>query len=472
MRISFQFGSPQNSLTPKPQLVCLHLQSYCTMASPLKKVYWVHRASIQKIEELPKTYEEFLKFQNWDYWPRDIDLDIDNSWENELKKMKQDNTVSSIYSHLWKNVPLIFEVYNTMESRLRDYSLCLEEHASKLFEWKVETAKKSKSPSIYSDETFEKYKLFLQKCSKEKKIRLSDEMKMEKNIQGSNFSGFRISDTTPLPRHVDAKRVFLFILKNHAIEERLCKVWKHHFLSEASIYLLNDCFWWWFLYKFKPDRKNQDYLFDRISESYVTLFLSIPLSRKDAFLQVYPDCLAQAICTAFYEAFPESRNLFNDEFKEDLGNTIYLWLTGLKPPKDIWTHWNLKDLITTTIHGVNRAPAKSLMERMASSQERISTAIHSNMAQIMENLRGYKRPEIKEVRTSQPTKKSHYSSFGPEFCRVLFNFGGQSPLILYYLRMHEPGGNFRTAKPNKFRLTQISKEPYPFFILCFQMISF
>lgn len=37
---------------------------------------------------------------------------------------------------------------------------------------------------------------------------------------------------------------------------------------------------------FKPDRENQDFLFDRISESYVTLFMSIPASRKDAFLQV------------------------------------------------------------------------------------------------------------------------------------------------------------------------------------------
>lgn len=37
---------------------------------------------------------------------------------------------------------------------------------------------------------------------------------------------------------------------------------------------------------FKPNRENQDSLFDRISESYVTLFMSIPLSRKDAFFQV------------------------------------------------------------------------------------------------------------------------------------------------------------------------------------------
>lgn len=47
------------------------------------------------------------------------------------------------------------------------------------------------------------------------------------------------------------------------------------------------------------------------------------------FLQIYPDCLAQAIYVTFREAFPESSQLFNEEFKEDLGNTVFLWLSGM-----------------------------------------------------------------------------------------------------------------------------------------------
>ncbi|XP_048188765.1 protein FAM227B [Perognathus longimembris pacificus] len=436
------------------------------MASPWKKVYWVHRASVRKTEEPPKTYEEFLKFQNWDYWPRDMDLDTDNTWESDLKKIKEDNTFTSIYSYLWNNVPRVFEAGCNIESRLKDCSRCLEEHASKLFEWNFMTTKRSKPSFLYAHEKFEKYKLFLQKYRKEKKIMLSDEMKTRKNIQGSNFPGFKISEITQLPRHVDAKRIYLFILKSNVIEEKLRKIWKYHFLSEASINLLHDCFWWWFLYKFKPDRKNQDCLFDRISEIYVVLFLSIPLSRKDAFLQVYPDCLAQAICAAFYESFPESTDLFNDEFKEDLGNTIYLWLTGVKPPKAFWTHWNVKDLTTATVHGIKRAPTETLMKRITRSQERL-TKIDFNIGPILENPRNYKRMEVKEVRTSAPTIKSHYRSFGPEFCRILFNSGGQSPLILYYLKKHEPTGKFITARSNKFKITEIAKEPYPFLYFAF-----
>ncbi|EAW77372.1 chromosome 15 open reading frame 33, isoform CRA_d [Homo sapiens] len=33
--------------------------------------------------------------------------------------------------------------------------------------------------------------------------------------------------------------------------ERVFKIWKTHFLSEASIALLHDSFWWWFLHKFR-----------------------------------------------------------------------------------------------------------------------------------------------------------------------------------------------------------------------------
>lgn len=43
---------------------------------------------------------------------------------------------------------------------------------------------------------------------------------------------------------------------------------------------------------------------------------------------MYPDCLTQAIYATFLEAFPESSHLFNDEFKEDLGNNIFLWMSG------------------------------------------------------------------------------------------------------------------------------------------------
>ncbi|XP_053451521.1 protein FAM227B [Nycticebus coucang] len=393
---------------------------------------------------------------NKDYWPRDVDFSVDDKWITTLKKVQEDSSFSSIYTHLGNSVPRAHKAVSIMDSRLMECSLLLKKHASKIFEWK----------SNISDPTFfrksEEYHTFLRKYYKKRKIMLSDEMETEKNIEGCNFTGFKINELTQLPRHLDAERIYLFILKTHNFDEKVFKIWKTHFLSEASIALLHDSFWWWFLYKFKPDRTNQDCLFDRISESYVTLFMSIPLSRKDAFFQIYPDCLTQAVYATFLEAFPESCNLFNDEFKEDLGNSIFLWLSGLKPRKRFWTRWKLKNLSTTSIHGSKKAPAKSIKEKLASSQERIIATIDFDMVKILKDPRASGKSLSKdEPRLPKLITKSHYIGYGPEFDQILFNTGGQSPLILYFLEMHKFGDFGKAPKQNNMKFTEIVREPSP-----------
>ncbi|XP_070437014.1 protein FAM227B isoform X11 [Equus przewalskii] len=348
---------------------------------------WMRRTHRRKMEEPPKNIEEFLKIQNWDYWPREIPFEDDDKWLYTLKKIEEDTSFSSIYTHLWGKVPRIYDPLLIMESRLEECLILLENHASKIFEWNRVLSKTS------SHEKLERYKAFLRKYQKKKKIMLSAEMETKKNI-----------------------------------EEKVFKIWKTYFLSEASIALLHDCFWWWFLHKFK----------------------------------VYPDCLAQAIYAAFQEAFPESSNLFNDEFKQDLGNNIFLWLSGLKPHKGFWTHWKLNKLATTTIHGTKKIPSDAVKDCIARSQERITASIDFNMAEILKNPRAYTLLTSKEEpRLSSLTTKSHYSSSGPEFNRVLFNFGGQSPLILYYLKMHELNGISKIPRQTKIKFTEILREPYP-----------
>uniref|UniRef100_A0A8C9L1S4 Family with sequence similarity 227 member B n=1 Tax=Panthera tigris altaica TaxID=74533 RepID=A0A8C9L1S4_PANTA len=293
---------------------------------------WMVKDHCRKMHKPPMNIEEFLKFQNWDYWPREIHFGDSDKWLHTVKKIKEDSSFTSIYTHLWRTVPRIHDALITMESRLRECSILLKNHASKIFEWNsiiYETSSKRK---------LERYKAFLRKHHKRKKIMLSDEMETKKTVEGCSFSGFKTNELTQLPRHLDAEQIYLFILKTQKFDEKVFKIWKTHFLSEASIALLHDSFWWWFLHKFK----------------------------------VYPDCLAQAIYATFQEAFPESSNIFNDEFKEDLGNNIFLWLSGLKPPKGFWTHWKLKELSTTTIHGTKKAPLKSLKDRIERSQERIT----------------------------------------------------------------------------------------------------
>ncbi|KAM8780233.1 protein FAM227B [Rhynchonycteris naso] len=404
-----------------------------------------------KNQEPPKNIEEFLKFQNWDYWPKEIIFEDNDIWLDTLNKIKEDSSFNSIYTYLWENVPRIYDAVAIMESRLQECSVLLEKHASKIFEWD------SIISGTGSPGKLEKQKTFLRNYHKRRMIGLSDKMETKKNIEGCNFPGFKPNELTQLPRHLDAERIYLFILKAHNFDEKFFKIWRNHFLSEASIALLHNSFWWWFLHKFKPDKENQDFLFGRISESYVTLFMSIPLSRKDAFFQVYPDCLAQAIYATFQEAFPESSHLFNDEFKEDLGNNIFLWLSGMKPQKDFWTHWKLKELSTTTIHGTKKAPMESIKETIAQSQECTSDYIDFNEMKTLKKRTAYVMSTSKEEsRLSRLTAKSHYIGIGPKYNHVLFNVGGQSPLILYYLRMHKPSDSSKTSKRTKFNRVPIT----------------
>uniref|UniRef100_A0A8D1FJ13 Family with sequence similarity 227 member B n=1 Tax=Sus scrofa TaxID=9823 RepID=A0A8D1FJ13_PIG len=291
-----------------------------------------NRARCRIMQEPPKSIEEFLKLQNWDHWPKEIHLRDNDKLLHTLKKIKEDSSFISIYTHLWENVPRIHDAVMAMESRLADCSILLKNHASKIFEWNSIISRTSSPGKL------KQYRAFLKKYHKEKKIMLSDEMETKKDVEGCNFPGFRTDELTQLPRHLNAERIYLFILKAHNFDGKVFKIWRGHFLSEASIALLHDSFWWWFLHKFK----------------------------------VYPDCLTQAIYATFLEAFPESSHLFNDEFKEDLGNNIFLWMSGLKPQKGFWTHWKLKDLTTTTIHGSKKTPSNSIKDRIARSQERIS----------------------------------------------------------------------------------------------------
>ncbi|XP_059952794.1 protein FAM227B isoform X3 [Mesoplodon densirostris] len=300
------------------------------------------------MQEPPKNIEEFLKLQNLDHWPKEIHFGDNDKLLCTLKKIKEDSSFTSIYTHLWGNVPRVYDAAIAMESRLAECSILLKNHVSEIFEWNRITSRTSSHGKL------EQYKAFLRNYCKEKK--LSDDMETKKDIEGCNFPGFRTNELTQLPRHLNAERIYLFILKSHNFDRKSFKIWKTHFLSEASVALLHDSFWWWFLHKFK----------------------------------VYPDCLAQAIYATFQEAFPESSDFFNDEFKEDLGNNIFLWLS------DFWTHWKLNELSTTTIHGSKKTPSESIKDRIARSQERISTYIDFNMTKILKNPEGYTMPASKE----------------------------------------------------------------------------
>jgi len=66
------------------------------------------------------------------------------------------------------------------------------------------------------------------------------------------------------------------------------KFWKKVFQSEASITMMHDTFWWIYIQKFGGSKyaSDRNKLFDRISDSFVALFMSINMEIKDKIFEV------------------------------------------------------------------------------------------------------------------------------------------------------------------------------------------
>lgn len=47
-----------------------------------------------------------------------------------------------------------------------------------------------------------------------------------------------------------------------------------------------------------------------------------------SIFQVYPSCLAQAVYLIYRQAFPESGNKLAEDFKQELCNIVFEWITG------------------------------------------------------------------------------------------------------------------------------------------------
>lgn len=59
---------------------------------------------------------------------------------------------------------------------------------------------------------------------------------------------------------------------------------------------------------------------------------------------MYPDIIAQCVYTTLLHAYPNSWNNFDDNFKSEMCQFIYLWQVGTKPTPSSWKRWELHHL--------------------------------------------------------------------------------------------------------------------------------
>uniref|UniRef100_A0A6I8SJW8 Family with sequence similarity 227 member B n=1 Tax=Xenopus tropicalis TaxID=8364 RepID=A0A6I8SJW8_XENTR len=408
------------------------------------------------MHKIPSTVEEFLELQHLKDWP-----------ENPIESNKGEDLLSTIYTldslneDFLKNAPLETKTFEDLEARVAEQAFLLEKYVCKIL------------PSSEDDlhplaETFLTEIDIPGVCeTKTKKGEtqvlkgISDKEK-ERNVENCVLTIFKSNECIKLPGCVEAAQILNLVTKAQNIKGDNLKAMKKFFLSEASVAVLQDSFWWFLCQQFKPDHVDQNYLFDRISASFTNLFWSVPHNVKDFFFKIYPDCLSQAIFAVFYEAFPESRVLFNDKFKSEVMDLIFQWVSGVKPAPCSWAHWDLSLLERTNLNvdKIHNNLTKN-DETHKSLQKNGEWQLNFNLDDLIQKARETYHSSVHEVKDVHATE-SHCIGPGPEFHHVLFKLGGHSPLISNYLKMHKLPGCEEEGQNHKVKHVEISQLPYPF----------
>ncbi|XP_039214679.1 protein FAM227B isoform X2 [Crotalus tigris] len=423
------------------------------------------RSFSKEIVELPGTFDEFLACFNLDDWPKTPYLPDVNPYPL-VSQIKNDYPADTVARYLYDNAPMPHEIISRLEKRIDECKLQVQEHAKHIFTLESEKSEMDEQPGQL-DVTSSPESQDISKKKTKIEMKFPTEAPQEsrnKELENFSFPEFNLWKLTKLPNNLEPAHMWDSVLKVHIFKGVNTKVLKQLFFSEASLAILQDSFWWWFLHKFQPDQEEQDHFFDRISDSYVTLLWSIPSYIKDAFLQMYPDCLSQAIYITFCEAFPQSCHRFDDQFKDELMDLIFQWIRGFKPQKFAWKNWKCPS---------TEKPRKSIVEKDSFSEisshmkpqprrrttSRSRSRSRSSSRSRIKTLRFQVTTEEQMQEPAQETKESHYIGDGPDFQHSLFNLGGQSPLVSYYLQMHGIPNTLANSRGYRINHSEICKVP-------------
>ncbi|CAF0787840.1 unnamed protein product [Brachionus calyciflorus] len=310
--------------------------------------------------------------------------------------------------------------------------------------------------------------MFYPTMKSEKKIISSSTLK--KSMENFNYTGFSDHELTELPGRVEAPQLLNNLSNKMGFKKSFLKYWTTIIRTDASIAILLDSFWWFYLKFFKKDTTFQIdayKFFCRISESFAALLFNIDPSIRDRFFGHYAIFLSQAIYLAFFNVFPDSVLHFNDQFKEEICNIVHEWVLGLRPIPESYLNWNINNEINVT------------GDTKVSSNNEILSKI-SNLEKLLNSL-GDKEPTVKfsedqiekgyrqDISSSNDFskmvdnfyKKNNYESHavgeGSVIEMIPFNLKGKSVLINHYLNLH----NLNSDSSAGFKMTrsEIVKNP-------------
>uniref|UniRef100_A0A8C5WGE7 Protein FAM227B n=1 Tax=Leptobrachium leishanense TaxID=445787 RepID=A0A8C5WGE7_9ANUR len=287
------------------------------------------------MQKPPSTFEEFLDSQHLKDWPEDPYAE-----ESLAVACTPDviYTLHQINEDLTGRAPFNNKTYAIVDENVSQISSQLEKCASQICFPCTYSCLLSTTETFLTEANVED----LQGRTKANSKEPNDVTPKEYHVEKCIFQGFKKTHVTQLPRNLEPMHILTGVAKKQSFKGSKSHLFNELYLSNASVTILQDSFWWFFLHNFKPNHEQQGKLFNRISDNYANLFFGAPQSAKDFFFKIYPDCMSQAIYTTFYEAFPDSLAVFNNEFKSEVIDLIFQWMCGIKPMPYLWTKWDLK----------------------------------------------------------------------------------------------------------------------------------
>lgn len=462
----------------------------------------------------PGTYEEWLKTTRLSDWPN-FDERTDTALELDSERNllgTQDEIVEALRDH----APMPIYMLEELEDKLYLLQRRLNVYADQIV---MEGDKSNRLQNNLFHSPSEGpflYKKVMQKASQSNAVKAHRRQKRDmkkvlrtlilgsqaRSLETMTFPGFNKKELTDLPHGLEAPQILNRVTKAQDFNSGFNKFWKKLFLSEASVAVMQDTFWWLFVVLYEPKRKDEEHkLFNRIADSFVALFMSVNPDIKDKFFAVYTDSLAQAIFAAYWEAFTDSHQQLDGDFKQSVATMCSEWIAGVTAPPMAWSHWNTKRLQPKSMNREKETDKKRVVlikEGKVQKNADFSISVHlpvdeeaqqavgdSNavpatglsreptMLPITKSLRFNIPPPAAETEGATPRVpvapppprmpvESHQIGPGPEFDRVLFNIKGRSPLVAHYLYMKDLATNDKQGGRN-VRRTEVSKlqEPAP-----------
>lgn len=385
---------------------------------------------------ITQTADEWIKKMGFTIWPMHVEE------EKSLNLTPEDvgtGSLEDIMNELAADVPLNIGVIDEVLKQVEELEVKVNLYASKVLNIRVdETLVTTDGGSEPAGEARGETPPLVRRYRNENETVLRATRKAKgfgaqshnsKSVENTTYFGFMSHELTALPGQLESQQLLNKMNKAQSFPRPFKAVWKKTVLSNASVAVFQDAFWWFFCRNFQKDQPI-DAIFSRISDSFVALFFSIPAGYRDQFFEFYPNCLAQALYAAFCEAFPDSFRLLDNDFKSCLLDTVCEWVWGVRLPPQSWQSWQMHLLEPSEI----RQPKKNAKSfQINFSFDADSILPEEPVTSPSEKSKQAVSPSRLFQLDQDDQQESHPAGPGPYFAKVKFNILGQSPLVSHFL---------------------------------------